>query len=170
MKEKEIRSLIDRVFRDKAEISGSEVDPLYTNAVNTGHYYEAIVISFLVYCQRQMRKDPDAASALYLLKETIELALIKTNQPLEGTAYKETQTKRAATKGPFCSFCCKSENEVKKLFSGYDNVFICSECVAICVGHLKPNDASGLISRRIKSKRKAKPKIRRKNKRVESKS
>ena len=33
-----------------------------------------------------------------------------------------------------CSFCGKRENEVRKLIAGPDGVFICNECVDLCVG------------------------------------
>ena len=33
-----------------------------------------------------------------------------------------------------CSFCGKSQDEVRKLIAGPDGVFICNECVDICVG------------------------------------
>jgi ATP-dependent Clp protease ATP-binding subunit ClpX len=31
-----------------------------------------------------------------------------------------------------CSFCSKSQDQVKKLIAGPDRVFICDECVALC--------------------------------------
>src|SRR5262245_48969010 len=35
-------------------------------------------------------------------------------------------------KTSYCSFCFKSQHEVKKLISGLADFFICSECVALC--------------------------------------
>lgn len=32
----------------------------------------------------------------------------------------------------FCSFCFKSQHQVKKLISGPGNIFICDECVELC--------------------------------------
>ena len=32
----------------------------------------------------------------------------------------------------YCSFCFKSQHEVKKLISGPAAIFICDECVALC--------------------------------------
>lgn len=32
-----------------------------------------------------------------------------------------------------CSFCGKSQKEVKKLIAGPSNVYICDECVHLCV-------------------------------------
>lgn len=34
----------------------------------------------------------------------------------------------------FCSFCFKSQHQVKKLISGPASVFICDECVELCNG------------------------------------
>ncbi|MEC7884213.1 MAG: ClpX C4-type zinc finger protein, partial [Chloroflexota bacterium] len=31
-----------------------------------------------------------------------------------------------------CSFCTKSQSQVKRLIAGPDRVFICDECVALC--------------------------------------
>jgi ClpX C4-type zinc finger protein len=32
----------------------------------------------------------------------------------------------------YCTFCFKSQHEVKRLISGPSNVFICDECVELC--------------------------------------
>jgi len=32
----------------------------------------------------------------------------------------------------YCSFCFKSQHEVRKLISGPCSIFICDECVALC--------------------------------------
>jgi ATP-dependent Clp protease ATP-binding subunit ClpX len=32
-----------------------------------------------------------------------------------------------------CSFCGKSQNEVKKLIAGPSSVYICNECIDICI-------------------------------------
>jgi len=45
---------------------------------------------------------------------------------------------QAATGGPpaartlYCSFCFKSQHEVRKLISGPASIFICDECVGLC--------------------------------------
>jgi len=36
------------------------------------------------------------------------------------------------TKTLYCSFCFKSQREVKKLISGPGSIFICDECVGLC--------------------------------------
>ena len=33
-----------------------------------------------------------------------------------------------------CSFCGKTQDEVRKLIAGPDGVFICNDCVDICIG------------------------------------
>lgn len=33
-----------------------------------------------------------------------------------------------------CSFCGKSQDQVRKLIAGYPNVFICDQCVELCIG------------------------------------
>jgi len=43
----------------------------------------------------------------------------------------------------FCSFCGKSQNDVKKLIAG-PNVFICDECVELCADILKDEDTKGV--------------------------
>ena len=49
-----------------------------------------------------------------------------------------TRTQAAAaggslpTKTLFCSFCFKSQHEVKRLISGPASIFICGECVDLC--------------------------------------
>jgi len=40
-----------------------------------------------------------------------------------------------------CSFCNKSEHDVQKLIAGPE-VFICDECVAVCVGVISGTDRS----------------------------
>jgi hypothetical protein len=36
------------------------------------------------------------------------------------------------TKTLYCSFCFKSQHEVRKLISGPASIFICDECVGLC--------------------------------------
>src|SRR5262249_34538602 len=48
----------------------------------------------------------------------------------------------------YCSFCFKSQREVRKLISGPGNIFICDECVELCkqviVGHLPRSKSPSL--------------------------
>jgi hypothetical protein len=48
-----------------------------------------------------------------------------------------------------CSFCGKSQHEVRKLVAGPDDVFICDECVELCNDIVEPDDDNELF-RRIK--------------------
>ena len=44
----------------------------------------------------------------------------------------------------YCSFCGKSQHEVKKLIAG-PTVFICDECVELCMDIIKEENKSSLI-------------------------
>jgi hypothetical protein len=53
-----------------------------------------------------------------------------------------------AGKGPLhCSFCLKSQHEVKKLIAGPGFIFICDECVSLCdsiiAGTFDPSKVDG---------------------------
>jgi hypothetical protein len=48
-----------------------------------------------------------------------------TNPPAEASG-------AATTKILYCSFCFKSQHQVKKLISGPASIFICDECVELC--------------------------------------
>jgi len=45
----------------------------------------------------------------------------------------------------YCSFCGKSQHEVRKLIAG-PNVFICNECVELCMDIIREEDKSQLVS------------------------
>ncbi|MFA5592314.1 MAG: ATP-dependent Clp protease ATP-binding subunit ClpX [Micavibrio sp.] len=44
----------------------------------------------------------------------------------------------------YCSFCGKSQHEVRKLIAG-PNVFICNECVELCMDIIREEDKSSLV-------------------------
>ena len=44
----------------------------------------------------------------------------------------------------YCSFCGKSQHEVKKLIAG-PTVFICDECVELCMDIIKEESKTSLI-------------------------
>ena len=44
----------------------------------------------------------------------------------------------------YCSFCCKSQHEVRKLIAG-PTVFICDECVELCMDIIKEENKSSLV-------------------------
>ena len=47
----------------------------------------------------------------------------------------------------YCSFCGKNQNEVRKLIAG-PTVFICDECVELCMDIIKEENKSHLIKGR----------------------
>lgn len=53
--------------------------------------------------------------------------------------------KKGATgeKNLYCSFCGKSQDEVKKLIAGPSTVFICDECVSLCTDMIRDEPAEG---------------------------
>ena len=44
----------------------------------------------------------------------------------------------------YCSFCGKSQHEVRKLIAG-PTVFICDECVELCMDIIREEHKTGLI-------------------------
>jgi hypothetical protein len=50
-----------------------------------------------------------------------------------------TQNEAASSKTLYCSFCGKSQHQVKKLVAG-PAVYICDECVDLCTGIVEPDD------------------------------
>src|SRR6202161_907517 len=47
----------------------------------------------------------------------------------------------------YCSFCGKSQHEVRKLIAG-PTVFICDECVALCMDIIREENKSSLVKSR----------------------
>ena len=45
----------------------------------------------------------------------------------------------------YCSFCGKSQHEVRKLIAG-PTVFICDECVELCMDIIKEENKSSLLN------------------------
>ena len=47
----------------------------------------------------------------------------------------------------FCSFCLKSQDDVAKMVAGPANIFICDECVGLCVEYMagRTPDRSGHV-------------------------
>jgi hypothetical protein len=113
------------------------------DAVSNKNFADAVLISFLVYLQMRIKNDPEVLDALVLVKESIELLLIKSGKATKGDPAKVSTPTRPTKKQPFfCSFCGKSNYEVKKLIAGPGKFFLCNECVAICVGIINEPDNS----------------------------
>jgi ATP-dependent Clp protease ATP-binding subunit ClpX len=56
--------------------------------------------------------------------------------PAQATNNQEPSPQDASAQLPahtlYCSFCFKSQHDVKKLIAGPANIFICDECVGLC--------------------------------------
>ena len=48
----------------------------------------------------------------------------------------------------YCSFCGKSQHEVKKLIAG-PTVFICDECVELCMDIIKEENKTNIIRSKV---------------------
>ena len=57
---------------------------------------------------------------------------------------KSDQTEGEGKNTLYCSFCGKSQHEVRKLIAG-PNVFICNECVELCMDIIREEDKSQLV-------------------------
>ena len=58
----------------------------------------------------------------------------------------------------YCSFCGKSQHEVKKLIAG-PTVFICDECVELCMDIIKDETKNVVKKESIRSEKESKDKI-----------
>ena len=57
-----------------------------------------------------------------------------------------TKSKDDKNNSLFCSFCGKSQHEVKKLIAG-PTVFVCDECVELCMDIIK-DETKNLVKKR----------------------
>ena len=48
----------------------------------------------------------------------------------------------------YCSFCGKSQHEVKKLIAG-PTVFICDECVELCMDIIKEENKTNIVRSKV---------------------
>jgi hypothetical protein len=75
-------------------------------------------------------------------------AKIEATEPATGderTISVAAQNEPAPPKTLYCSFCGKSQHEVRKLIAGPPPVFICDECVDICTDVVEPDDDIELL-------------------------
>jgi ATP-dependent protease Clp ATPase subunit len=49
----------------------------------------------------------------------------------------------------YCSFCGKNQHEVRRLIAG-PTVFICDECVVLCMGIVSDSEADTRLQERMK--------------------
>jgi len=74
-------------------------------------------------------------------------ARIEATKPVassEGTTSTGTQNEPAPPKTLCCSFCGKSQHDVRKLIAG-PGVFICDECIDLCTDIVEPDDDKELF-------------------------
>lgn len=63
---------------------------------------------------------------------------------------------RTPTKTLYCSFCIKSQQEVRKLIPGPARIFICDECVDLCnevIAGRPPNSSKFTSAKELSTKR-----------------
>jgi len=76
-------------------------------------------------------------SKVSMTKKTVKSAKKKTLKQAPNNSNSTAKSKNISTHIiRFCSFCGRSSDTRKRLFAGPDNVFICDECVEICVAIL----------------------------------
>jgi len=74
-------------------------------------------------------------------------------RPFAGSVRGESETDMSKTGGNdskstlYCSFCGKSQHEVRKLIAG-PTVFICDECVELCMDIIREESKSSLVKSR----------------------
>lgn len=130
MDKDQIKILIDQAMSEEGGITTSHFESIFTDAVNANRPFDAVLVSAVMVIQNGIRHGSDLLGSLELLKTTIDLFFSKA----KATTAVEV-AKKPIPGGPYCSFCGKSKNEVKKLNAG-PNAFICNECVAVCVNLL----------------------------------
>ena len=52
-----------------------------------------------------------------------------------------------------CSFCKKTEDQVRKLISGPDGVYICDECIGICAEIIRKKNSHSTGRKSIMTQR-----------------
>jgi len=116
-----------RDFRDAKAMARALRDALKAKAVETTHAetLELIAKAF-------------GYENWNILSAKIEAAEPATDD--ERTISVAAQNEPAPPKTLYCSFCGKSQHEVRKLIAGPPPVFICDECVDICTDVVEPDD------------------------------
>ena len=116
-----------RDFRDAKAMARALRDALKAKAVETTHAETLELI----------------AKAFGYENWNILSAKIEAAEPATGderTISVAAQNEPAPPKTLYCSFCGKSQHEVRKLIAGPPPVFICDECVDICTDVVEPDD------------------------------
>jgi ClpX C4-type zinc finger/Glyoxalase superfamily protein len=121
-----------RDFRDAKVMARALRDALKAKAIETTHA-EALEL---------------IAKAFGYENWNILSAKIEAAEPTasdERTISVAAQNVPAAPKTLYCSFCGKSQHEVRKLIAGPPPLFICDECVDICTDIVEPDDDTELF-------------------------
>jgi hypothetical protein len=121
-----------RDFRDAKAMARALRDALKAKAIETTHAETLELI----------------AKAFGYENWNILSAKIEATEPATGderTISVAAQNEPAPPKTLYCSFCGKSQHEVRKLIAGPPPVFICDECVDICTDVVEPDDDIELL-------------------------
>jgi ClpX C4-type zinc finger len=151
MNSKKIKLLFEKALANADKVNFSEFDSIYTQAIDSGNFHDAIQVSFLMYLQGQLSGDPETDAVLGLLKTTIELYLGRSGDGEKGSTEKRSEQKNPV----YCTFCGKSEKEVQKLIAGPGGVYICNETIDVCVDLLRKDrnkENTGRARRPVKAK------------------
>jgi hypothetical protein len=121
-----------RDFRDAKAMARALRDALKAKAIETTHAETLELI----------------AKAFGYENWNVLSAKIEATEPATGderTISVAAQNEPAPPKTLYCSFCGKSQHEVRKLIAGPPPVFICDECVDICTDVVEPDDDIELL-------------------------
>jgi len=116
-----------RDFRDAKTMARALRDALKAKAVETTHA-EALELIAKVFGYENWN----------ILSAKIEAAQPAASD--ERTPSVAAQNEPAPPKILYCSFCGKSQHEVRKLIAGPPPSFICDECVELCIDIIEPDD------------------------------
>jgi hypothetical protein len=116
-----------RDFRDAKTMARALRDALKAKAVETTHA-EALELIAKVFGYENWN----------ILSAKIEAAQPAASD--ERTLSVAAQNEPAPPKILYCSFCGKSQHEVRKLIAGPPPSFICDECVELCIDIIEPDD------------------------------
>jgi hypothetical protein len=121
-----------RDFRDAKAMARALRDALKAKAVETTHSecLELIAKAFGYENWNVLAAKVDAAQSGALDARVLSAAGAKTSKPSNAL---------------YCSFCGKSQHEVRKLIAG-PTVFICDECVGLCNGIIENEEILDLFS------------------------
>jgi hypothetical protein len=120
-----------RDFRDAKAMARALRDALKTKAIETTHG-EALELIAKAFGYENWN----------ILSAKIEAAESAAGDPHAVSV--PTQNDPAPLTTLYCSFCGKSQHEVRKLIAG-PTAFICDECVDICTGVVEPDDDDELF-------------------------